>query len=113
MGSGQAVPKGSPLACVLNNLKLLSLTELKANCLKQLCTQILPQYQLDNQDRWPEVTHLTLTFSKISLTSLDRMASGRRSPTPKPFGPLGAGLVRPRGPSMHLASQAKGLFFLN
>ena len=49
MGSGQSVPKDSPLACVLKNLKPLSLTELKANRLKQLCTQIWPQYQLDNQ----------------------------------------------------------------
>ena len=55
MGSGQAVPKDSPLACVLKNLKPLSLTEHKANRLKQLCTQIWPQYQLDSQDRWPEV----------------------------------------------------------
>ena len=55
MGSGQSVPKDSPLACVLKNLKPLSLNELKANHLKQLCTQIWPQYQLDNQDRWPQV----------------------------------------------------------
>ena len=54
MGSGQSVPKDSPLTCVLKNLKALSLTELKANRLKQLCTQIWPQYQLDNQDHWPE-----------------------------------------------------------
>ena len=54
MGSGQSVPKDSPLTCVLKNLKPVSLTELKANRLKQLCTQIWPQYQLDNQDRWPE-----------------------------------------------------------
>ena len=54
MGSGQSVPKDSPLACVLKNLKPLSLIKLKANRLKQLCTQIRPQYQLDNQDRWPE-----------------------------------------------------------
>ena len=56
MGSGQSVPKDSPLTCVLKNLKPLSLTELKANHLKQLCTQLWPQYQLDNQDRWPEVS---------------------------------------------------------
>ena len=91
MGSGQSVPKDSPLACVLKNLKPLSLIKLKANRLKQLCTQIWPQYQLDNQDRWPEVAHLTLTFSKISLTSLNGMTSGRRSPMPKRFGPFGAG----------------------
>ena len=54
MGFGQPVPKDSPLTCVLKTLKPLSLTELKANGLKQLCTQIWPQYQLDNQDRWPE-----------------------------------------------------------
>ena len=63
MGSGQSVPKGSPLACVLKNLKPLSHTELKANRLKQLCTQIWPQYQLDNQDCWPEVS----TFDFIYL----------------------------------------------
>ena len=55
MGSDQSVPKDSPLTCVLKNLKPLLLTELKANRLKQLCIQIWPQYQLDNQDRWPEV----------------------------------------------------------
>ena len=54
MRSGQSVPKDSPLTCVLKNLKPLSLTELKANRLKTLCTKIQPQYQLDNQDRWPE-----------------------------------------------------------
>ena len=48
MGSGQSVPKYSPLACVLENFKSLLLTELKANCLKQLCIQIWPQ------DRLPE-----------------------------------------------------------
>ena len=55
MGSGQCVPKDSPLTCVLEIFKSLLLTELKGNRLKQLCIQIWPQYQLDNQDRWPEV----------------------------------------------------------
>ena len=55
MGSGQSVPKYSPLTCVLKTIKPLSFNELKANHLKQLCTQIWPQYQLDNQDCWPEV----------------------------------------------------------
>ena len=54
MGSGQSVPKDSPLACVLKNLKPLLSTKLKANRLKQLCIQIWPQYQIDNQDHWPE-----------------------------------------------------------
>ena len=62
MGSGQSVPKDSPLTCVLKNLKPLSLTEPKANHLKQLCTQIWPQYQLDNQDHWPEVGTFDFNF---------------------------------------------------
>ena len=40
MGSGQSVPKGSPLACVLKNLKPVLLTELKANGLEQLYTDL-------------------------------------------------------------------------
>ena len=55
-GSGKSFPEDPPLTCVLKTLKPLSLTELKANRLKQLCTQIWPQYQLDNQDRWTEAT---------------------------------------------------------
>ena len=45
--------------------------------------------------------HLTLTFSKISLTSLNGMANGRRSPMPKPFAPFGAGppYARPAPPT--------------
>ena len=54
MGSGQSIPKDSPLVCVLKNLKPLLLTELKANHLEQLCMQIWPQYHLDNQNHWPE-----------------------------------------------------------
>ena len=64
MGSGQSVPKNSPLACVLKNLRPLSLTELKANHLKQLCIQIWPQYQLDNQNLWSEFG--TFDFSILS-----------------------------------------------
>ena len=62
MGSGQSDPKDSPLTCVLKNLKPLSLTELKANRLKKLCAQIWPQHQLDNQDRWPEVSTFDLNI---------------------------------------------------
>ena len=40
MGSGQSIPKDSPLAWVLKNLKPLLLTELKASHLEQLCIQI-------------------------------------------------------------------------
>ena len=54
MGSSQSVPRDSPLACVKWNLKPLLLTNLKGHKLKSLCTQIWPQYKLDNQNRWPE-----------------------------------------------------------
>ena len=64
MGSGQSVPKDSPLACVLKNFKPLSLTELKANRLKQLCIQIWPQYRLGNQNCWPEFR--TFNFNILS-----------------------------------------------
>ena len=62
METGQSVPKGPPLTCVLKNLKPLSLIELKANHLKQLCTQIWLQYQSDNQDRWPQVSTFDLNI---------------------------------------------------
>ena len=57
-------PKDSPLACVLKSLKPLSLTKLKANSLKQLCIQIWPQYQLDNQNLWSEFG--TFNFNILS-----------------------------------------------
>ena len=90
MGSGQSVPKDYPLACVLKNLKPLLLTELKANHLT-LYTGLasIPIGQSRTADL--NLAHLTLTFFKISPTSLDGMASGRRSHMPKPFGPFGAG----------------------
>ena len=47
-------PKDSPLASIKWNLKPLLLTNLKVHKLKSLCTQIWPQYKLDNQNRWPE-----------------------------------------------------------
>ena len=62
METGQSVPKDPPLTCVLKNLKPLSLIELKANHLKQLCTQIWLQYQSDNQDRWPQVSTFDLNI---------------------------------------------------
>ena len=61
MGSGQSVPEDSPLACAFKNLRPLSL---KANCLKQLCIQVWPQYQLDNQNHWSEFE--TFDFSILS-----------------------------------------------
>ena len=115
MGSGQSVPKDSPLACVLKNLKPLLLTELKANHLKQLCIQIWPQYQLDSQDHWPEFC--TFDFNILqNLTDFPKR-NGKwewqslLGPSEQAL-PM-QGLLHPRGPSMHLASQAKGLFFLN
>ena len=117
MGSGQSVP-GSPLACVLKNLKPLSLTELKANRLKQLCTQIWPQYQLDNQDCWPEVGTFDFNILQNLTDFLKRNGKWSEPLCPSLLGPSEQalptpGLLYPRGPSMHLASQAKGLFFLN
>ena len=99
MGSGQSVPKDSPLTCVLKNLKPLSLTELKANRLKQLCIQIWPQYQLGNQDRWPEVSTFDFNILKNLTDFLKR--NGKRSHMPKPFGPFGAGppYARPAPPT--------------
>ena len=87
MGSGQSIPKDSPLTCVLKNLKKkkknlkpLSLTELKVNCLKQLCTQIWPQYQLDNQDRWPEVRTFDLNILQNLINFLKQ--NGKWSEVP-------------------------------
>ena len=121
MGSGQSVPKDSPLACVLKNLKPLLLTELKANRLKQLCIQIWPQYQLDSQDHWPEFC--TFDFNILqNLTDFPKR-NGKwewqvvGGPTCQSLlGPSEQalpmqGLLHPRGPSMQLVSQTKGLFF--
>ena len=91
MGSGQSVPKDSPLTCVLKNLKPLALTELKANHLKQLCTQIWPQYQLDNQDRWPEAGTFDFNILQNLTDFLKRNGKWSEVPYAKPFGPFGAG----------------------
>ena len=64
MGSSQSVPQDSPLACVKQNLKPPLLTDLKIHKLESLCTQILPQHKLDNQNRWPELG--TFTFNILS-----------------------------------------------
>ena len=80
MGSGQSVPKDPPLSCVLKNLKLLLLTELKANRLKQLCIQIWPQYRLDSQDRWPEFGTFDFTMLQNLTDFLKR--NGKWSEVP-------------------------------
>ena len=119
MGSGQSVPKNSPLTCVLKNLKPLSLTELKADSLKQLCTQIWPQYQLDNQDRWPEVSTFDFNILQNLTDFLKQNGKWWGGPIyPRLLGPSEQalpmqGLLHPQGPSMHLASQSKGLSFFN
>ena len=79
-GSGQSVPKDAPLTCVLKNLKPLSLTELRANRLKQLCTQIWPQYHLDNQDCWPEAS--TFDFNILQNLTNFLNLNGKRSEVP-------------------------------
>ena len=80
MGSGQSVPKDSPLACVLKNLRPLSLTELKTNCLKQLCIQIWPQYQLGNQNHWSEFG--TFDFNILSDLTNFLKRNGKWSEVP-------------------------------
>ena len=69
MGSGQSVPKDSPLACVLKNFKPLLLTELKANRLKQL-----------DADHWPEFG--TFDFNILSDLSNFLKLNGKRSEVP-------------------------------
>ena len=92
MGSGQCVPKDSPLTCVLEIFKSLLLIELKGNRLKQLCIQIWPQYQLDNQDRWPEFSAFDFNVLQNLTDFLKRNGKWcRRSPMPKRFGPFGTG----------------------
>ena len=69
MGSDQSVPKDSAMACVLKNLKTLSLTELKANRLKQLYT-----------DHWPEFG--TFDFNILSDLRNFLKRNGKRSEVP-------------------------------
>ena len=101
MGSGQSVPQDSPLACVLKNLKPLSLTEFKANRLKQLCTQIWPQYQLDNQDRWPEVGTFDFNVFQNLTDFLKRNGKWSEIPYAQAFWALGTGppYARPAPPT--------------
>ena len=47
-------PEGLSLGLQKWNLKPLLLTNLKVHKLESLCTQIWPQYKLNNQNRWPE-----------------------------------------------------------
>ena len=62
MGSSQSIPWDSPLACIKRNLKPLLLTDLKVHKLESLCTQVWPQYKLDNQNRWPEFRTFDLSI---------------------------------------------------
>ena len=88
MGSGQSVPKDSPPACVLKSLKPLLLPELKANRLQQLCIQIWPQYQLDNQDRWPEFGTFDFNILQNLTDILKRNGQVVGGPIcPSPLGP--------------------------
>ena len=88
IGSGQSVPKDSPLACDLKNLNPLLLTELKVNCLKQLCVQIWPQYQLDNQDRWPEFSTFDLNILQNLTDFLKWNGKWSEVPYAQAFGAL-------------------------
>jgi hypothetical protein len=48
------VSPGTPLGCLLENLKSLKLTpDLKESNLIYLCNKVSIQYQLDNSSKWP------------------------------------------------------------
>ena len=69
---------------------------LKVHKLKSLCTQIWPQYKLDNQNHWPE--YGTFHFNILSdLTNfLNAIANHQKSPIVKPSGTLEAVLLSAR-----------------
>ena len=80
MGSSQSVPQDSLLACVKQNLKPLLLTNLKVHKLESLCTQIWPQYKLDNQNHWPEFG--TFNFNILSDLTNFLKQNGKWSEVP-------------------------------
>ena len=80
MGSSQSIPWDSPLACIKRNLKPLLLTNLKVHKLESLCTQIWPQYKLDNQNHWPEFR--TFDFSILSDLTNFLKQNGKWSEVP-------------------------------
>ena len=84
------------MACVKQNLKSLLLTDLKVHKLESLCTQIRPQYKLDNQNRWPELRTFDFNILSDLINSSNGMANGRRSPIFKPSGTLEAVLLSAR-----------------
>jgi hypothetical protein len=55
MGTGPSqIPSHTPLGCLLANLRSLRLSpDLKTKRLIFLCNQVWPQYQLDNNSKWP------------------------------------------------------------
>jgi hypothetical protein len=55
MGTGPSkIPSDTPLGCLLPNLEPLQLSpDLKAPKLIFLSNQAWPQYQLDNDSKWP------------------------------------------------------------
>ena len=61
------IPPGTPLGCLLENLKSLKLTPpLKASKLTYLCNKVWSQYSLDNGSKWP----LNGTLDPIILRDL-------------------------------------------
>ena len=62
------IPPGTPLGCLLENLKSLKLTpDLKASKLIYLCNKVWIQYQLHNSSKWP----LNGTLDPIILRDLN------------------------------------------
>ena len=80
MGSSQSDPRDSPLACVKQNLKPLLLIDLKVHKLESLCTQIWPQYKLDDQNHWPEFR--TFDFNILSDLTNFLTQNGKWSEVP-------------------------------
>ncbi|XP_042541254.1 endogenous retrovirus group K member 5 Gag polyprotein-like [Dipodomys spectabilis] len=68
MGCCKSRPKEeTPLKCLLRSLDVLSIDCINKKQLIYYCTQVWPQYQLDNRSRWPKDG----TFDYVTLRDLD------------------------------------------
>jgi hypothetical protein len=82
MGTGPSkIPSDTPLGCLLANLEPLRFSpDLKAKKLIFLCNQVWPQYQLDNNSKWPLGGTLDPKFSGVSRTSVNALGDYRKFP---------------------------------
>ena len=70
------VPPGTPLGCLLENLKSLKLMpDMKASKLTYLYNKVWIQYQLHNSSKWPLNGTLDLTFKGILIYSVSKLAN--------------------------------------